>query len=399
MSFEARVFRIAIASPSDVEEERAIAVKAIQDWNDLHSADRKAVLLPLRWETHTAPVMGTRPQETINREVIDRADLVVGIFWTRIGSPTGEHVSGTLEEIDRAGSSGKPVMLYFSRVAVDPSSIDLDQLASLRKYQSSSYPQGLVESYASAIEFRDKFARHLQMQAVKLITSTAQSAEQMAHDQPTRPSLAVQFADSKGQLIGEQVDIQTELVHYDAASLPDFDDGAAADKSMGLFSLTNKDYYRQVARREAFRRGTSSIHIAVTNEGEIGAHDVLVELIIPDADQDLQFFSSNDIPAKPSKQGNLAGWTPNLRYSGISSVERSGDEWRVPLDVGTLQPGRTVVTDEIVFIAPLSSGEFTCRAIVYADRLPTPITQELKITTEVSGVDASAIELVPELSK
>ncbi len=50
---------------------------------------KKSVLLPLRWETHTAPEYGTRPQEVINRAIVDECDLLVGIFWTRIGSHTG----------------------------------------------------------------------------------------------------------------------------------------------------------------------------------------------------------------------------------------------------------------------------------------------------------------------
>src|SRR5947209_17298538 len=99
MSFAARVFRVLIASPSDVTDERDIAVKTIQEWNDLHSPGRQVVLLPLRWETHSAPEYGRRPQEVINRQIVDHSDLLIGIFWTRIGSPTGEADSGTLEEI------------------------------------------------------------------------------------------------------------------------------------------------------------------------------------------------------------------------------------------------------------------------------------------------------------
>jgi hypothetical protein len=127
MSYDCRVYRILIASPSDVEDERDIAVKVIHEWNDLNSYSRKVTLLPLRWETHTAPDYNTRPQEVINRAVVDECDLLVGIFWTRIGSPTGTAVSGTLEEIDRVGKAGKPIMLYFSRVEIDPDKIVVEQ--------------------------------------------------------------------------------------------------------------------------------------------------------------------------------------------------------------------------------------------------------------------------------
>ena len=52
MAFQSQVFRILIASPSDVSIERDIAVRAIQEWNDLNAFERRVVLLPVRWETH-----------------------------------------------------------------------------------------------------------------------------------------------------------------------------------------------------------------------------------------------------------------------------------------------------------------------------------------------------------
>jgi hypothetical protein len=87
MPYDSRTYRVLIASPSDVEDEREIAIRVIQEWNDQFSYPRKAVLLPLRWETHTAPEYGTRPQEVINREIVDQCDLLVGMFWTRVGTP------------------------------------------------------------------------------------------------------------------------------------------------------------------------------------------------------------------------------------------------------------------------------------------------------------------------
>ena len=115
MAYDSKVYRVLIATPSDVEEEREIITNAIQNWNDLYSFSKKVVLLPLKWETHTAPDYGERPQEIINKAIVDDCDILVGCFWTRIGSPTGEEESGTIEEIKKVSESGKPVMLYFSK--------------------------------------------------------------------------------------------------------------------------------------------------------------------------------------------------------------------------------------------------------------------------------------------
>ncbi len=51
---------------------------------------------------------GSRPQEVINSAIVDKCDLLVGIFWTRIGSPSGEADSGTIEEIELVAKAKKP---------------------------------------------------------------------------------------------------------------------------------------------------------------------------------------------------------------------------------------------------------------------------------------------------
>ena len=175
MSFAARVFQVLIASPSDVTEEREIAVKTIQEWNDLNSADRELVLLPLRWETHSSPEYGSAPQEVLNRQIVDRSDLVVGIFWTRIGTPTGAADSGTLEEIERMASQSKPVMLYFSQAKQEPDRIDLEQLAKLRNFKAKTCNNALIETFSSHNEFREKLAKQLEIQVRSLAPKRAKT--------------------------------------------------------------------------------------------------------------------------------------------------------------------------------------------------------------------------------
>src|SRR6185295_10136580 len=118
MPFDAKVFSVMIASPSDVESERQIIRDVLSEWNAIHAEVRRTVLLPLGWETHSSPTMGERPQAIINKQVLKNADLLVGVFWTRLGTATGEYPSGTVEEIEEHIASEKPAMLYFSSVPV-----------------------------------------------------------------------------------------------------------------------------------------------------------------------------------------------------------------------------------------------------------------------------------------
>ena len=101
MSYKARVFRVFIASPSDVLLEREITRNVLEQWNSINSEREKIVLVPIGWETNAAPEMGRPAQDYINMDILDTCDVVIGIFWTRAGTPTRNAASGSIEEILR----------------------------------------------------------------------------------------------------------------------------------------------------------------------------------------------------------------------------------------------------------------------------------------------------------
>ena len=163
MSYRANVYKVMIASPGDVAKERETIRQVVHQWNDLYSSDKKIVLLPVGWETHSAPEMGGRVQEIINKRVLKECDLMVGTFWTRIGTQTGNSASGTVEEIEEHIALGKPAMIYFSSVPVQLDSVEPEQYAKLKDFKKECEGKGLIESYDSISEFRDKFFRQLTM--------------------------------------------------------------------------------------------------------------------------------------------------------------------------------------------------------------------------------------------
>jgi hypothetical protein len=61
MAFDAKVFRILIASPGDVNDERDLIPEIIEEWNAVNAIHTKVVLMPVKWETHSAPMLGDRP--------------------------------------------------------------------------------------------------------------------------------------------------------------------------------------------------------------------------------------------------------------------------------------------------------------------------------------------------
>jgi len=163
MSYVAKTFNVMIASPGDVASERSIVRDVVYEWNAVHSSSRKIVLLPIGWESHSSPEMGASPQAIINNQILERCDLLIGVFWTRIGTATDEYASGTIEEIERHIEAGKPAMLYFSSQPVAMDTVDLEQVAKLKAFKESCRGRGLYEGYESHSDFKAKFYRHLQL--------------------------------------------------------------------------------------------------------------------------------------------------------------------------------------------------------------------------------------------
>jgi hypothetical protein len=169
MAFAAQTFLVLIASPGDLPEERQVAVDAINMWNAEHSSADHVVLLPVMWETHAVPEMGALgPQEIINRQLVDQCDLLIGMFWTRLGTATGVAESGTVEEIGRVVAAGKPAMLYFSQRAIDPTKIDFSQHQRLMQFAEVTRQSALVQNFVSLEQLRMLLDRHLSAQVRRL---------------------------------------------------------------------------------------------------------------------------------------------------------------------------------------------------------------------------------------
>ena len=160
-----RIVKILIASPGDVIQERTMAEKVILDWNARHQTSRirlEAVL----WERYAAPENrgdGKGPQEPINRQLVDECDFAIGIFWTRIGTPTKTAPGGAVEEVQRILARQKPVMLYFSNVAYRRNEIELDQIEKLDAFRTAMLTDGLVCKYDERHEFESKLSHHLEL--------------------------------------------------------------------------------------------------------------------------------------------------------------------------------------------------------------------------------------------
>jgi hypothetical protein len=158
----ADVLNVLIASPSDVNQEKDAVIAAIHDWNatNSHPDTLNILLQPIRWETHSFPESGDRPQALLNRQIVTRGDFLIGIFGTRLGTPTGVADSGTIEEIEEFRKAGKYVALYFSNAPV-PRDVDRKQLEALELYKKARQADTKYEVFSDPDDLRRQVLQHL----------------------------------------------------------------------------------------------------------------------------------------------------------------------------------------------------------------------------------------------
>lgn len=167
MAFVAHVLNVFIASPGDTSEFRDAVEAALHRWNGMRSANAGVVLLPRRWEVDGVPLMGGDGQSQLNSQLVDKADIVIGIFHTRLGKETPRGRSGTAEEIERTHAAGKPVHIYRSTAPM-PSDVDTKQIEDLRAFLSEMQRDGLTGSFATSEDLQNQVHAAIELDVATL---------------------------------------------------------------------------------------------------------------------------------------------------------------------------------------------------------------------------------------
>lgn len=133
-------YKLLISHPSDIKEEVTCIRRLIKKYNETQGIIDKINILPLEWGHDTYPELdneGKGVQEIINKQIVYDSDGVVAIFWHRIGFPTKEHCSGTVEEISNMIKENKDVLVYFCKEKIELDEIDSEQLDKLKKFKKA----------------------------------------------------------------------------------------------------------------------------------------------------------------------------------------------------------------------------------------------------------------------
>lgn len=166
-----RPFRIAIASPGDVQPERDVLVNSvIPELNQTIAPGMGLVLQYRRWEDVAAKFDPEGSQTAIEKYLqIESCQVLVCIFWKRFGFPTPDGRTGTEREFDLAfeawkGQGSPQIMVYFNEASYTLKNADeAAQVGKVldfkQRLQKEGY--GLYRTYDGAGKFEGTIRPHL----------------------------------------------------------------------------------------------------------------------------------------------------------------------------------------------------------------------------------------------
>lgn len=135
-------YKIFLASPSDVQDERDSIDDVIKELNLTFGKERDIHLELLKWETHSAPAIAiNHPQEIINTDLGQDYDLFIGLIWKKFGTPTNEADSGTEEEFLNAynrfleNPNSLQILFYFNSKPVSMNDMNPEQLLKIQNFR------------------------------------------------------------------------------------------------------------------------------------------------------------------------------------------------------------------------------------------------------------------------
>jgi hypothetical protein len=165
-----RTLRVVVASPGDVQMERDSLPRVLDEVNSGVAGVLGLRLELWRWEIDAYPGFHANgPQGQIDQSMrIDEADIVIGVFWKRFGTPVADAQSGTEHELQRAYEAWKKsdhpvVMLYFNQQPYAPTRPDeFDQWRAVLEFRNRVPKEMLWWTYEGSGEFPDLVRGHLQ---------------------------------------------------------------------------------------------------------------------------------------------------------------------------------------------------------------------------------------------
>ena len=88
-------YDLLISCPGDVEKFKDVIEEAVEKFNRLFGRTNSVLVNAKYWKSDSYSQMGDRPQNILNRQLVNKCDMLIAVFWTKFGTPTDRYGSGT----------------------------------------------------------------------------------------------------------------------------------------------------------------------------------------------------------------------------------------------------------------------------------------------------------------
>ena len=154
-----------IASPSDVAKERDICEEVFDELNRETGDTLGFRFESVRWEKDTHAGCGDYVQDVINQQIEDRYNLVIGIMYSRFGTPTPVAGSGTEEEFNNAYEKWKAgeiddILFYFNIASIPQNILDTKQFEKVQEFKNRLYGLKVYYKEYDGVEKFKSFLKH-----------------------------------------------------------------------------------------------------------------------------------------------------------------------------------------------------------------------------------------------
>lgn len=108
MAYPTLALHLLISAPGDVPlEDMAVIRKTISQWNLNLGRHVGLTVLPVSWTEHAVAEFGERPQEILNHQIVEGADLAVALFQDLPSTGRSSVISTTSSAERRRNSSSR----------------------------------------------------------------------------------------------------------------------------------------------------------------------------------------------------------------------------------------------------------------------------------------------------
>lgn len=157
-------YNVLLSCPSDVTKDRLFIEKAIDEINSENAPYYNAHFDIKYWDKDVLFSQGN-PQQIINENIVYSADIVIAFFGSKLGTPTKEFPSGSIEEIELMIKNNKHVLVCFSERDItlnsDTNEEFIENILKVKRFKKEY--NGLYITYKTESELIDKLKQQLRL--------------------------------------------------------------------------------------------------------------------------------------------------------------------------------------------------------------------------------------------